>query len=379
MSIGLNTRRENRPNTVYCLVFQSKIHTYYSPDSLGFELQIYRQLKLLNSLLTIHSSLQTPIFGLLKTLLTAPQPENREQPSLLAHLGGDEKFHIPLIIDLVADPFTDPEIRTAVWHYASSVMASQQQGLAILLLFGAETGRKAANKPAVVEDKEEKETLLRKAITMVIENDLKLTDLLERQIFDAIMEFISKAHNTWAPILSTLRQDKALWAKLLTLLAWSGLIVDTSDSTARTLQSCWRLHTAAAAVDAIAVEIFHAGNMTQAASIEVLRDHLVTKKDVKLQEIASEAFRIRGYRDSLFFHLRRNFQNKFPTADILRFQRNTIHDRMFGEEYFFDISVGRAVLGDDPAWEGFEKEIRLANLNMSIVDAQLVCDRTSSS
>ena len=186
------------------------------------------------------------------------------------------------------------------------------------------------------------------------------------------MEFLSKAHNSWAPILSTLRQDKALWAKLLILLAWSGLIVDTTDSTERNLQICWRLHTAASSVDAIAVEIFHAGNIPQAASIEVLRDHFVTKKDVKLQEIASEAFRIRGYRDSLFFHLRRNFQNKFPTADILRFQRSTVHDRQFGEEYFFDISVGRAVLGDDPAWDGFEKEIRLANLNMSIVDAQLV-------
>lgn len=154
-----------------------------SPDSLGFELQIYRQLKLLNSLLIIRPSLQTPIFTLLKTLLASPQPESREQPSILAHLGGDEKFHIPLIIELVTDPFTDPEIRTAAWRYASSVMASQQQGLAILLLFGAETGRKTANKPAVVEDKEEKETLLRKAITMVVEDDLKLPDLLDRQVF----------------------------------------------------------------------------------------------------------------------------------------------------------------------------------------------------
>jgi nuclear pore complex protein Nup188 len=189
---------------------------------------------------------------------------------------------------------------------------------------------------------------------------------------DAIMEFLSKAHNSWAPILSTLRQDKALWAKLLILLAWSGIIVDTSDSPEQTLQKCWRLHTAASAVDAIAVEIFHAGSIAQAASIEILRDHLVTKKDVKLQEIASEAFRIRGYRDSLFFHLRRNFQLKFPTADILRFQRNIVRERRFGEEYFFDITVGRAVLGNDPTWAGFEKEIRLANLNMSIVDAQLV-------
>jgi hypothetical protein len=186
------------------------------------------------------------------------------------------------------------------------------------------------------------------------------------------MEFLSKAHNSWAAILSTVRQDKALWAKLLIPLTWSGLIIDTSDSSDRTLQNCWRLQTASAAVDAIAVEIFHAGNTTQAASIEVLHNHFVVKKDVKLQDIASEAFRIRGYRDSLFFHLRRNFQNKFPTTDVLRFQRNAIHERHFGEEYFFDISVGRAVLGDDPAWEGFEKEIRLANLNMSIVDAQLV-------
>jgi hypothetical protein len=186
------------------------------------------------------------------------------------------------------------------------------------------------------------------------------------------MEFISKAHNSWAPILSTLRQDRALWAKLLTLLAWSGVPVDNSDSSERTLRDCWRLHSAAAAVDAIAVEIFYAGNMAQAASINVLRDHFVVRKDIKLKDIASEAFRIRGYRDSLFFHLRRNFQNKFPTADLLLFQRSTIHDRQFGEEYFFDISVGKAVLGEDPAWEGFEKEIRLANLNMSIVDAQLV-------
>jgi hypothetical protein len=186
------------------------------------------------------------------------------------------------------------------------------------------------------------------------------------------MEFLSKAHNSWAPILSTVRQDKALWAKLLILLAWSGLIVDTSDSPQQTLQTCWRLHTAAAAVDAIAVEIFHAGNIAQAASIEVLRDHFILKKDVKLQDIASEAFRVRGYRDSLFFHLRRNFQNKFPAADILRFQRIASAERQFGEGYFFDLKAGRAVLGDDPAWEGFEKEIRLANLNMSIVDVQLV-------
>jgi nuclear pore complex protein Nup188 len=186
------------------------------------------------------------------------------------------------------------------------------------------------------------------------------------------MEFLSKALNSWAPILSTLRQDRALWAKLLILLAWSGIIVDTSDTPDQTLQKCWKLHTAAAAVDAIAVEIYHAGNASQAASLDVLRDHFVTKKDIKLQEIASEAFRIRGYRDSLFFHLRRNFQTKFPTADILRFQRSTAHERQFGESYFFDLDVGREVLGADLAWKGFEKEIRLANLNMSIVDAQLV-------
>jgi hypothetical protein len=137
----------------------------------------------LNALLFVRQSLQTPIFTLLKTLVSAPQPESREQPSILAHLGGDEKLHIPLIINLVIDPLAHPETRAAAWRYAAGLMASQQQGLAILLLFGVETGRKTANKPAIVEDKEEKETLLRKAITIVVEDDLKLTNILERQVF----------------------------------------------------------------------------------------------------------------------------------------------------------------------------------------------------
>jgi hypothetical protein len=86
-------------------------------------------------------------------------------------------------VELVTNPLTPPETKVAVWRYASGVMASQQQGLAILLLFGADTGRKTANKPAIVEDKEEKETLLRKAVNMLLEDELKHADILERKVF----------------------------------------------------------------------------------------------------------------------------------------------------------------------------------------------------
>jgi nuclear pore complex protein Nup188 len=158
-----------------------------SPDFLKFEVHIFSQLKILNILLTTSPALRIPTFTLLRTLLSVPQPRilpgEHEQASILAHLRGDEKFHIPLVIDIVTDPLMDPEIRASVWRYASSVMGSYQQGLAILLLFGEETGRKTANKPAVVEDKEEKETFLRKAITMVVEDDLHFRHLVERQVF----------------------------------------------------------------------------------------------------------------------------------------------------------------------------------------------------
>lgn len=148
-----------------------------------FELQVYRQLKLLNSLLSLRKSLEKPILALLKTLLSGPQAESTKQPSILAHLGGDEKFHIPLIMDIATDLLADPETRLAVWQYAASVMASQQQGLAIILLFGTETGHKTTNGPAVVEDKEEKKTLLRSAITMVVDDDLKFKDIQDCQVF----------------------------------------------------------------------------------------------------------------------------------------------------------------------------------------------------
>jgi len=142
---------------------------------------------MLNILLTTSPTLRIPTFTLLRTLLSVPQPRiqpgEHEQASILAHLRGDQKYHIPLLIDLVTDPFVDPETRASTWRYASSVMGSNQQGLAILLLFGEDTGPKTANKPVVVEDKEEKETFLRKAITMIIEDDLDFKHLLERQVF----------------------------------------------------------------------------------------------------------------------------------------------------------------------------------------------------
>jgi hypothetical protein len=119
----------------------------------------------LSRLLSIRPSLQSTIFTLLRTLVSAPQPENREQPSILAHLGGEEKSQIPLLVELVTNPLTSPETKVAVWRYASEVMASQQQGLAI------------------VEDKEEKETLLRKAVNMLLEDELKHADILERKVF----------------------------------------------------------------------------------------------------------------------------------------------------------------------------------------------------
>lgn len=137
----------------------------------------------MSRLLSIRPSLQSTIFTLLRALVNAPQPDNREQPSILAHLGGEEKSHIPLLLELVTNPLSSPETKIAVWRYASGVMASQQQGLAILLLFGAETGRKTANKPAIVEDKEEKETLLRRAVNMLLEDEIKHSDILERKVF----------------------------------------------------------------------------------------------------------------------------------------------------------------------------------------------------
>jgi hypothetical protein len=163
-----------------------------SPDFLKFEVHIFGQLKTLNNLLSASANLRIPTFTLLRSLLSVPQPRiqpgEHEQASILAHLRGDEKLHIPLVIDLVTDPFMDPEIRASVWRYASSVMGSYQQGLAILLLFGEETGRKTANKPAVVEDKEEKETFLRKAITVIVEDDLQFQHLLERQVFGTALK-----------------------------------------------------------------------------------------------------------------------------------------------------------------------------------------------
>ena len=73
--------------------------------------------------------------------------------------------------------------------------------------------------------------------------------------------------------------------------------------------------------------------------------------------------------------MKRNFEARYLGCSILDFERTILQQRPLGREYFYNIPVMDKTLGYDIAWrrrDGFRTEVANANVNLSLVDAQIV-------
>ena len=74
-------------------------------------------------------------------------------------------------------------------------------------------------------------------------------------------------------------------------------------------------------------------------------------------------------------NLRRNFEARYPGCSILDFERTALEQRSLGREYFYNYSILNQALSYDGNWrrpDGLGTEVANANVNLSLVDAQIV-------
>ena len=74
-------------------------------------------------------------------------------------------------------------------------------------------------------------------------------------------------------------------------------------------------------------------------------------------------------------NLKRNFEARYSGCSVLDFERTSLEQRPLGCEYFYNIPVMDKSLQHDVAWRrkgGFGAEVATANVNLSLVDAQIV-------
>jgi nuclear pore complex protein Nup188 len=67
----------------------------------------------------------------------------------------------------------------------------------------------------------------------------------------------------------------------------------------------------------------------------------------------------------------------YSGCSLQDFKRTRLEVREFGREYFYDIKFADKMLNSDQAWigrknDGLAEELAKANINLSLVDAQVV-------
>ena len=73
--------------------------------------------------------------------------------------------------------------------------------------------------------------------------------------------------------------------------------------------------------------------------------------------------------------LEAQFRGRYPGCSILDFERTTLDQRPLGRGYFYNYPVLNKILNYDKNWrrpDGLGTEVLHANVNLSLVDAQIV-------
>lgn len=80
---------------------------------------------------------------------------------------------------------------------------------------------------------------------------------------------------------------------------------------------------------------------------------------------------------SLHTNLKRNFELRYSGCTPFDLRRTSWDDRQLGHDYFYHLPLADRMLRHDQAWtgrknDGLRLEFETANVNLSLVDAQIV-------
>jgi nuclear pore complex protein Nup188 len=132
---------------------------------------------------------------------------------------------------------------------------------------------------------------------------------------------------------------------------------------------------AAYIAETFAMQLYHLRQMGQQDkfSNEVLND---------LDYFLRNGVQVSEYNASLHVNFSKNFSKRYPGCTADDFKRTVLMPRDLGTQYFYALDFAEALLNYDSAWmgpkkNGFRHEMETANLNLSLVEAEVVgCSKT---
>ncbi|KAG5439838.1 hypothetical protein PCANB_000120 [Pneumocystis canis] len=333
-------------------------------DWIGFPLSaLERQLfEKLPSILYFLSSTQQYYIPILKLITNLISSSSQGLP-LLAYLSHYTTVFIENLKYIISNPIIDQDIKTHVWKFSTAVMKFQQQGLAILLLTGNST---PLQKNTQFTQKESSITLFKLAILELYKIN-NISSILNPAYMASFLEFIANAQNYWVSVVPLEFKNDQFWSKILVLIDSINNL--KSDFSKNLTNICYQIASVAFSVQICTSEIY-LQSQTQSVTLKTeFKKSLLNK----LNSYSDCILNISGYRVSLHSNLKKNFEKTYPDLSLIYFRNSgVIKSPSYGDKYFYNLDITKIVLGNNNVSFAYLSEMKEANLNLSLLDAQVI-------
>ena len=282
-----------------------------------------------------------------------------EAQSLLGQLGPKSSYDLIELIGYLDQPLDNKTLLLDIWNLLHSLVTKRQQWFAVAMLTGTVSQPPNSGTSTDSSKQLRGKSLLARALDYLAE-DPGSTDMA---VVPSVLSFVQRALENWP------------WA---TLSVWSHdgfirFITEyhrklTQKRTSNPINDCYEAHTTATIANVLTSYLHHIRTTQDRTAFSKLRGAI---------EYYAECGKSRlGYNDSLHANLKDNVKRIFPRCEISKFKKTASASFEYGEDFYYDVTFATKVLGFSRAWkgtrgQGLESEFRRANINLSLVDAQL--------
>jgi nuclear pore complex protein Nup188 len=338
-----------------------RVADYLDQPSGAIQTQLFKSACVVARLPAIMHSFRMPAISLLSALVESAGKASGEPPSLLGYLGSQISRSFIQIASQLDKPFDRTAEMASTWKFFSTILRNRQQWMANCLLTG-KTPREALKGDAKISQ------LTAGSVLSTAMEKLRSISKIPSQESLAILDFFTSAQNYWPWTIFAMQKDKAFLQDLRSYVRElkSPAVVSKVDPA----EACYQARIAAYIAETFAMQLYHLRQMRQEQTFaaEVVND---------LDYFLRDGVQVSDYNASLHANFARNFAKRYPGCSVDDFKRTLLVPRDLGSQYYYALDFAEAMLSYDAGWagsrqNGFKREMETANVNLSLVEAEVV-------
>jgi nuclear pore complex protein Nup188 len=338
-----------------------RVADYLDQASAVIQTQLFKSASVIARLPAIRHSFKMPAISLLSALVESAGKGSGVPPSLLGYLGPQISRSFIQIASQLDKPFDRiPEV-VSTWKFFSTILRNRQQWMANCLLTG-KTPREALKADAKISQ------LSAGSVLSTALEKLGSISKISSQETLAILDFFTSAQNYWPWTIIAMQKDRSFLQHLRSYVR--ELKAPSVVSKADPAEACYQARVAAYIAETFAMQLYHLRQMRQE---QTFASELVNDLDYFLRD----GVHVSDYNSSLHANFARNFAKRYSGCSTDDFKRTLLVPRDLGSQYYYALDVAEAMLNYDAGWagsrqNGFRREMETANLNLSLVEAEVV-------